>query len=151
MRHLRKRHKLNRPQDQRKALLRSLATSLMMHGEITTTLAKAKALKPYAERIITKAKQGDVHSRRMVSKLIYDHNTGKMMCADCKKPLTLEELNTEGKCKDCGGKVIAETILRKIFSQNAKNYEDRNGGYTRIFHLPPRRGDAAKMALIQLV
>ena len=58
MRHLRKIHRVNRPQDQRKALMRSLATALFTHGEITTTLAKAKALKPYAEKIITKAKQG---------------------------------------------------------------------------------------------
>jgi large subunit ribosomal protein L17 len=151
MRHLRKRHKLNRPQDQRRALLRSLATALFLHGEITTTLAKAKALKPYAERIISKAKQGDLHSRRMASKKIYDQLTGNIMCADCKKVISVDQLTEEGKCAECGGKIISETVLRKLFSSIAKEYEGRNGGYTRIYHLPPRRGDAAPMALIQLV
>ena len=72
------------------------------------------------------------------------------MCVDCKKILTQDDLN-EGKCGECGGKVISETVLRKLFNTIAKDYEERNGGYTRIYHLPPRRGDAAKMALIQLV
>jgi large subunit ribosomal protein L17 len=151
MRHLKKRHKLNRPQDQRKAVLRSLATSLFQYGEITTTLSKAKALKPYAERIITKAKQGDLHSRRLASKMIYDKATGNMMCSDCRKVLELENISEEGKCAECSGKIIAETVLRKLFSPIANEYTSRNGGYTRIYHLPPRRGDAAPMALIQLV
>ena len=150
MRHLRKRHRVNRPQDQRKALMRSLATALFIHGEIITTLAKAKALKPYAEKIITKAKQGDIHSRRMASKLIYDNLTGKKMCVDCKKVFDEEDLS-ENKCSECGGKIISETVLRRLFNTIAKDYEGRNGGYTRIYHLPPRRGDAAKMGLIQLV
>lgn len=150
MRHLKNRHRLNRPQDQRKALLRSLATALITHGEITTTLAKAKALKPFVEKLVTRGKQGDVHSRRMVSKKIYDNLTGNIMCADCKKVLLIEELQEE-KCNECGGKVISETVLRKLFSSIAKEYEGRNGGYTRIYHLPPRRGDAAPMALIQFV
>lgn len=150
MRHLCKRHRLNRPQDQRKALLRSLATSLFTYGEITTTLPKAKALKIYAERIITKAKNDNVHSRRIVSKQIYDNLTNSLMCVDCKKVLSQDDLK-EGKCEACGGKVVAETVLRKLFNTIAKEYAERNGGYTRIYHLPPRRGDAAKMALIQLV
>lgn len=151
MRHLRKRHRLNRPQDQRKALLRSLATSLILHGEITTTLAKAKALKPYIEKLITKAKQGDIHSRRIASKNIYDSLTGQLMCSGCGKVISPLELKEDGKCEDCQGRIIAETVLRKLFNSLAKANEGRNGGYTRIFHLPPRRGDAAPMALIQLV
>lgn len=150
MRHLRKKHRVNRPQDQRKALMRSLATALFTHGEITTTLAKAKALKPYAEKVISKAKQGDLHSRRIASRYIYDNLTGKQMCVDCKKVFDPEDV-TDEKCSECGGKIIAETVLRKLFNTVAKEYEGRNGGYTRIYHLPPRRGDAAKMGLIQLV
>ena len=64
MRHQTKKHTLGKAQDQRKALLRSLATELFVHGEITTTMARAKALKPYAEKIITLAKKGDLHSIR---------------------------------------------------------------------------------------
>ena len=71
MRHQTKKHTLGKAQDQRKALLRSLATELFMHGEITTTLARAKALKPYAEKIITLAKKGDLPSIRQAARYIY--------------------------------------------------------------------------------
>lgn len=151
MRHLRKRHRLNRPQDQRKALLRSLATELIMHGEIVTTLAKAKGLKPYAEKLVTKAKQGDLHSRRTAVRYLYDRVTGGMMDAETKKVISLEDIDENGKVKETGSKVMAETVLRKLFGPIAEQYQDRNGGYIRIYKLPPRRGDAAPMALVQFV
>lgn len=141
MRHQCKRHKLGRPQDQRKAVLRSLASSLFMHGEIKTTMAKAKALKPYAEHIISLAKKGDVHSRRIVAKYIYDQETGRFLDP---KGEVLETQEGEEK-------LTSETVLRKLFNSIAKEYTERKGGYTRIYRLPPRRGDAAEMALIQLV
>ena len=72
MRHQTKKHTLGKAQDQRKALLRSLATELFLHGEITTTLARAKALKPYAEKVITLAKKGDLNSIRLASKYIFN-------------------------------------------------------------------------------
>lgn len=77
MRHQTKKHTLGKAQDQRKALLAALATELFMHGEIKTTMARAKALKPYAEEIITLAKRGDLHARRQAAKYIYDRETGK--------------------------------------------------------------------------
>ena len=77
MRHQTKKHTLGKAQDQRKALLRSLATELFVHGEITTTMARAKALKPYAEKIITLAKKGDLHSIRQAARYIYNKETGK--------------------------------------------------------------------------
>ncbi|MBQ3102478.1 50S ribosomal protein L17 [bacterium] len=141
MRHQCKRNKLGRAQDQRKALLRSLATELFVHGEITTTMAKAKALQPYAEQIITFAKKGDLASRRQALKKIYDKES-------------LQYINLEtGEIKDTlaeGEKLPKLTVLRQLFGVIGKKYADRNGGYTRIFRLPPRRGDAAEMALIQL-
>ena len=79
MRHQSKKHHLGKAQDQRNALLRSLATELILHGEIKTTMARAKALKPYAENIITLAKQGTLHSRRLAAKFIFDKETGKFM------------------------------------------------------------------------
>ena len=79
MRHQTKKHTLGKAQDQRKALLRSLATELFVHGEITTTMARAKALKPYAEKIITLAKKGDLHSIRQAARYIYNKETGKFM------------------------------------------------------------------------
>ena len=74
-----KKHTLGKAQDQRKALLRSLATELFVHGEITTTLARAKALKPYAEKVISLAKKGDLNSIRQAAKYIYNKETGKYM------------------------------------------------------------------------
>ena len=143
MRHQCKRHRLGRPQDQRKALLRSLASSLLMHGEIKTTMAKAKALKPYVEQIISLAKKGDLHSRRQAVKLIFDQQTGKQ--------INLETSDVVETTEGVEGKFVDETVLRKLFNTVAKANAERNGGYTRIYRLPPRRGDAAEMALIQLV
>lgn len=143
MRHQCKRHRLGRPQDQRKALLRSLASSLFMHGEIKTTMAKAKALKPYVEQIISLAKKGDLHSRRQAVKLIFDQQTGKQ--------INLETSEVVETTEGVEGKFVDETVLRKLFNTVAKANAERNGGYTRIYRLPPRRGDAAEMALIQLV
>lgn len=142
MRHQCNRNRLGRPQDQRKALLRSLATELFLHGEIKTTISRAKALKPYAEEIITLAKRGDLHARRLAAKLIFDVETSKFV--DSETGEVFAELQ-EGK------KLIPQTVLRKLFAEIGKQYENRNGGYTRIYHLPPRRGDATEMALIQLV
>ncbi|MBQ8168788.1 50S ribosomal protein L17 [bacterium] len=142
MRHQTKKHTLGKAQDQRDALLRSLATELFTHGEIKTTLARAKALKPYAEEIITYAKKGDLNSRRQAAKFIFDKETGKYM------DLATGEVFDAPQADK---KLAAETVLRKLFVVIGKKYADRNGGYTRIYHLPPRRGDAAEMALIQLV
>ncbi len=145
MRHQSKKHKLGKAQDQRNALLRSLATELILHGEIKTTMARAKALKPYAENIISLAKQGTLHSRRLAAKFIFDKETGKFMNFETGE--VLEGVEKADKEK----KAVAQTILRKLFSETGKKYANRNGGYTRIYRMPPRRGDAAEMALIQLV
>ena len=142
MRHQCERNRLGRAQDQRKALLRSLATELFLHGEITTTLARAKALRSYAEEVVTLAKKGDLHSRRQAAKFIYNVETSKYVNRESGEVFDAFEK---------GKKLIPQTVLRKLFSEICKQYENRNGGYTRIYHLPPRRGDAAKMALIQLV
>lgn len=142
MRHMCKKHTLGKAQDQRKALLRSLATELFVHGEITTTMARAKALKPYAEKIITLAKKGDLHSIRQAARYIYNKETGKYM------DLTTGEVF---ETKQADKKLASQTVLRKLFVVIGKQYSDKKGGYTRIYHLPPRRGDASEMALIQLV
>ncbi len=140
MRHQTKKHTLGKAQDQRKALLRSLATELFVHGEIITTMARAKALKPYAEQIITLAKKGDLNSRRQALRYVYDKEIGNFI------NLETGEIN---EVKD--EKSAPQTVLRKLFVILGKQYSSRQGGYTRIFRLPPRRGDASEMALIQLV
>lgn len=140
MRHMTKKHTLGKAQDQRKALLRSLATELFVHGEIITTMARAKALKPYAEQIITLAKKGDLNSRRQALRYVYDKEIGNFI------NLETGEIN---EVKD--EKSAPQTVLRKLFTCIGKQYSSRQGGYTKIFRLPPRRGDASEMALIQLV
>lgn len=137
-----KKHTLGKAQDQRKALLRSLATELFVHGEITTTLARAKALKPYAEKVISLAKKGDLNSIRQAARYIYNKETGKYM------DLSTGEVF---EAPQADKKLASQTVLRKLFVVISKKYSDRKGGYTRIYHLPPRRGDASEMALIQLV
>ena len=142
MRHQTKKHTLGKAQDQRKALLRSLCTELFTYGEIKTTMARAKALQPYAEQVITLAKKGDLNSRRLAGKYIFDKEIGQFI------DTTTGEIFEK---KEADKKLAPQTVLRKLFSIIGVKYSSRNGGYTRIFRLPPRRGDASEMALIQLV
>ena len=142
MRHQTKKHTLGKAQDQRKALLRSLATGLLTHDEIKTTMARAKALQPYAENLITLAKKGDLSSRRLAGRYIFDQEIGKFIDTATGE---IFETKQEGK------KLAPQTVLRKLFSILGPKYSSRKGGYTRIYRLPPRRGDASEMALIQLV
>lgn len=97
-------------------MLANMATSLFAHGRITTTLPKAKRLRPLAERLITFAKRGDLSSRRRVMRVIRD-----------------------------------KSIVHKLFTEIAEQMEQREGGYTRITHIAPRKGDNAPQAIIELV
>ena len=115
MRHQTKKHTLGKAQDQRKALLRSLATELFVHGEITTTMARAKALKPYAEKIITLAKKGDLHSIRQAARYIYNKETGKYI------DLTSGEVF---ETPQADKKLASQTVLRKLFVVIGKQYSD---------------------------
>lgn len=97
-------------------IMANLATDLIVHEKVTTTVAKAKALRPYAEKLITKARKGDLHARRVVLKDIHD-----------------------------------KAAVAKLFEDVAPRYGERQGGYTRITKLGPRRGDGAEEAVIELV
>jgi large subunit ribosomal protein L17 len=97
-------------------LLANLAKSLFEHGRITTTEAKARRLRPVAERLITKAKKGDIHNRRLVLQTITDKG-----------------------------------VVHTLFTEIAPRYAERPGGYTRITKIGNRRGDNARMAVIELV
>jgi large subunit ribosomal protein L17 len=116
MRHRRKGRSLSRTAEHRKAMLRNMATSLFLHGRIETTTAKAKELRRYAEPLITKAKRGDLHARRLVARDIQD-----------------------------------DVALAKLFGELGPRYAERPGGYTRVRLLGHRAGDAAEMAIIELV
>jgi len=142
MRHQTKKNTLGKAPDQRKALLRSLATELLTYDEIKITMARAKALQPYVENLITLAKKGDLNSRRLAGKYIFDKEIGKLIDT------------TTGEVFDApqdGKKLAKQTVLRRLFSVVGARYSSKQGGYTRIYRLPPRRGDASEMALIQLV
>ncbi len=120
--------KLGRTTAQRKALLRDLATDLIINERIETTEARAKELRSVVEKMITLGKRGDLHARRQAAAFIRN-----------------EAVNPEAKKKD------REYAIQKLFNDIAGRYEDRQGGYTRILKLGPRRGDAAPMVIIELV
>lgn len=113
---------LSRDAGHRKALFRNLIRELYLHGRITTTDAKARAIRADAEKLITKAKQGlaeggaRVHAQRQLVSYLND-----------------------------------KTIVKKVFDEIAPRYTTRNGGYTRLIKIGKRHGDAAEMAIIELV
>lgn len=111
-----KNRKLGWTQSHRKAMLRNLATDVIMYGKIETTDTRAKEVKSVVEQLITLGKRGDLHARRQVLAYVYD-----------------------------------ETVVTKLFEEIAPKYADRNGGYTRILKLGPRRGDCAEVVFVELV
>jgi large subunit ribosomal protein L17 len=135
MRHRVAGKRLNRSSGNRKALRRNLVTALLHHERIETTEAKARAIRGQAEKLITLAKRGlaaeqedpsrGVHARRLAA--------GRM----------------NRWVTEADGTVV--DILEKLFNDIALRYEDRAGGYTRIYRLGPRKGDAAPMVLLELV
>jgi large subunit ribosomal protein L17 len=117
MRHQKTRNKLSRDSAHRKALFMNLSREVFNHERIKTTEAKAKAIKPEVEKLITLAKRGDLHARR-------------------------QALAALGQDK---------FVVYKLFEEIAPRYADRNGGYTRILKLGPRKSDATEMVYIELV
>ena len=126
MRHLRNMSKLGRNCGHRKALLVNLACSLIEHGQIKTTINRAKEARKMVDALITYAKEGSEHSRRLAARKL--------------------KINTPAE-KLQGKKLV----LEKLFTQLAPVYANRPGGYTRIIHLGHRVGDGAQFVMIQLV
>ncbi len=124
MRHSKRRHKIGVSGPHRLALLANLSIALITHGRIKTTLAKAKALRPFVEKIITLAKKAE-SSNEPERKLHF-------------RRLAISRLNNPG----------AVAIL---FDERVSEFMERPGGYTRIYKLGQRIGDAAEMALIELI
>lgn len=114
--HLKSGLKLSRTSSERKALLNNLATEIFRHGKIKTTLAKAKAMVRLVDKLITFAKRGDLHARRLVLTRVKD-----------------------------------AAVVKKLFEIIAPRFQTHPGGYTRIIKLGQRMGDAAEMAIIELV
>ena len=116
MRHRKAGRKLNRSPSHRRAMLRNMVTQLLDHEQMITTVAKAKELRPYAEKMITLGKRETLHARRMALAVIR-----------------------------------RKEVVAKLFDTLAARYSKRPGGYTRIIRLGNRKGDAAPLALIELV
>lgn len=122
MRHLKHRSQLGRTKEHRQALMSNMSAALLRHGKIQTTLAKAKALRPYVEKIITLAKDAAanpdraLHCRRLAISRVRDIDAVKI-----------------------------------LFNERASEFANRSGGYTRIYKLGTRIGDGAEMAVIQLI
>ena len=108
--------KLGKPTDQRIAMLRQQVTDFLDNGKMETTLARAKEIKPLAEKMITLGKKSDLAAYRQAMSFI-----------------------------------TREDVCKKLFKEIAPSYAERNGGYTRIIRTGVRRGDAAEMAIIELV
>ena len=108
--------KLGKPTDQRMAMLRQQVTDLLTYGKLETTIDRAKAVRPLAEKMITLGKKNTLASYRQALSFI-----------------------------------TKEDAVKKLFSELAPKYADRNGGYTRIIRTGTRRGDAAEMAIIELI
>ena len=116
MRHGKAYRKLNRTAEHRRAMFANMAAALIKHEQITTTLPKAKELRPYVERIITLGKRGGLHARRQAYAQVMD-----------------------------------ERVVDKLFTTLADRYRARPGGYCRVLKAGIRYGDAAEMAVIELV
>lgn len=114
--------KLGRTSSQRKALLRNLVTDLIVNESIVTTEAKAKELRKIADKMVTLGKKGDINSKRRAASYL-------------RKTMVDEK----------------QIALDKLFNDIAPRYTERNGGYTRIIKLAPRRGDNALEVKIELV
>jgi large subunit ribosomal protein L17 len=141
MRHRVPGNKLGRPADQRKAVLRSLATELLRYDEITTTLAKAKAVQPEVEKLITKGKKGFLQDHHG----LYEKAKGGDVEA-AKQVARAVHLR-----RQVSAYVYDREVVARVFDEVAPRYTDRKGGYTRILKAGPRRGDNTPMAIIQLV
>ena len=115
--------RFGRTADHRKAMLRNLATSVIMYGRVETTYAKAMDMRSVVDELITLGKKNTLASRRQAAAYIRD------VVADEK---------------------TQKTVLQKLFDEVAPAYKDRNGGYTKVTKTGVRRGDAAPMAVIEL-
>jgi large subunit ribosomal protein L17 len=129
MRHRVSGKQLSRTTGHRKALRRNMAASLIQHGAIRTTEAKAKELRRFVERLITVAREGTLHARRRAAAMLQDRDM-----------------------IDDEGKLLEKTVVQKLFDEVAPRYAARTGGYTRIVRLSDRRiGDGGVQVLLQLV
>lgn len=133
MRHVKRTAKLGRTGSHRNAMLANLVCSLIEHKRITTTLAKAKAARPVAEKMVTLGKSGTIHDRRLATAHL-KYNPRRQQ-----------------KTKKATKKARERDVIRILFDEIAPSFKDRRGGYTRIVKLNQRQGDAAQTAILEWV
>ncbi|MDN6901031.1 50S ribosomal protein L17 [Oenococcus sicerae] len=126
--------KLQRTKSQRKALLRDLTTNLILNGKIQTTEARAKEVRRQAEKMITLGKRGDLAARRRAVSYLRD----------------VEDENKIKNAKSAED-IVEQKAVKTLFDDVAPRFKSRNGGYTRIYKLGQRRGDAAPIVLLEFV
>lgn len=134
MRHLKRTAKLGRTGSHRNAMLANLVCSLIKHKRVTTTLAKAKAARSVAEKIVTLGKSGTLHDRRLAAARLRQQP----------RSLHRTKADREAWRKD-------EDVVRILFEELAPTFKDRKGGYTRIVKLGQRRGDSGQVAILEWV
>ena len=134
MRHLKRTAKLGRTSEHRNAMLVNLVSSLIKHKRVTTTLAKAKAARSVADKMVTLGKRGTLAARRLAAARL--RAQGRSL-----------EQNKEQRKKWRQN----EDVVHILFDQIAPVFKDRKGGYTRIMKLGERRGDVAQMAILEWV
>ncbi len=133
MRHLKRTAKLGRTGEHRNAMLANLVCSLIRHKRVKTTLAKAKAARSVAEKMVTLGKKGTIHARRLAAARLR-HQRRRML-----------------KSKELGAQARKADVIRILFEEIAPTFKDRHGGYTRIVRLSRRQGDAAEIAILEWV
>ncbi len=165
MNHRVSQRKLNRTTSHRKALRRNLAQSLFEHGKITTTLPKAKDVRPFAEKLITlakRAKKGDLVARRRIHKLLGERSliprehrgSYEMMSDAARAQVIAAKTGRRHRTGQPKGRLefTAETISHRLIESVSTQYDGRDGGYTRLIKLAKRRvGDQSPLAVLELV
>ncbi len=158
MRHRIGGRQLNRTSEHRRAMFRNLAAALFEHGEIQTTLPKAKAVQPFIERLITIAKRGDFRARRLLEQRLNDRKIHSWVAdpnvSESKKDNPYFDLPSESDIEfNRYGEVRkAPRLVQHVLTNVAPMFADRNGGYTRIVKLGTHRlGDGADLVILQFV
>jgi large subunit ribosomal protein L17 len=140
MRHLKRTAKLGRTGTHRNAMLANLVRSLIKHKRVQTTLAKARAARPVAEKIVTLGKRGTLQARRLVAARLHAPARSHFKGTPKVKGKVLREKWRQN-----------EDVVRILFEEIAPTFKSRPGGYTRIVKLHPRQGDAAQLAILEFV
>lgn len=140
MRHLKRTAKLGRTGEHRNAMLANMVCSLIKHGRITTTLAKAKAARSVADKMVTLGKSGTLHDRRLAAARLRQQSRTNFKGTPKRKGATQRVAWRKN-----------EDVVHILFDEIAPIFKERAGGYTRIIRLNQRQGDSAQKAILEWV